>query len=198
MMTEVKRLFDFPYYQLENFKLEKSLVTKYGDDWIATSTEEYIAKANKISRALLRLGINRKDNIAIISTSNRTEWNIMDIGILQTGAQDVPIYPSISEDEYAYVLNHSESKYCFVSDKEVLDKVNKVKDQIPSLKEIYSFDDIKGTKSWKELLELGEDDSNQEELDSIKAQITEEDLATIIYTSGTTGKPKGVIFLIKI
>lgn len=193
MMTEVKRLFDFPYYQLENFKLEKSLVTKYGDDWIATSTEEYIAKANKISRALLRLGINRKDNIAIISTSNRTEWNIMDIGILQTGAQDVPIYPSISEDEYAYVLNHSESKYCFVSDKEVLDKVNKVKDQIPSLKEIYSFDDIKGTKSWKELLELGEDDSNQEELDSIKAQITEEDLATIIYTSGTTGKPKGVM-----
>ena len=189
MMTEVKRLFDFPYYQLENFKLEKSLVTKYGDDWIATSTEEYIAKANKISRALLRLGINRKDNIAIISTSNRTEWNIMDIGILQTGAQDVPIYPSISEDEYAYVLDHSESKYCFVSDKEVLDKVNKVKDQIPSLKEIYSFDDIKGTKSWKELLELGEDDSNQEELDSIKAQITEEDLATIIYTSGTTGKP---------
>ena len=192
-MTEVKRLFDFPYYQLENFKLEKSLVTKYGNDWIATSTEEYIDKANKISRALLRLGINRKDNIAIISTSNRTEWNIMDIGILQTGAQDVPIYPSISEEEYAYVLNHSESKYCFVSDKEVLDKVNKIKSQIPSLKEVYSFDDIEGTKSWKELLELGEDDSNQEELDSIKAQITEDDLATIIYTSGTTGKPKGVM-----
>lgn len=192
-MTEVKRLFDFPYYQLENFKLEKSLVTKYGNDWIATSTEEYIDKANKISRALLRLGINRKDNIAIISTSNRTEWNIMDIGILQTGAQDVPIYPSISEEEYAYVLNHSESKYCFVSDKEVLDKVNKIKSQIPSLKEVYSFDDIEGTKSWKELLELGEDDSNQDELDSIKAQITEDDLATIIYTSGTTGKPKGVM-----
>ncbi|MDT0295373.1 long-chain fatty acid--CoA ligase [Mesonia ostreae] len=192
-MTEVKRLFDFPYYQLENFKLEKSLVTKYGNDWIATSTEEYINKANKISRALLRLGINRKDNIAIISTSNRTEWNIMDIGILQTGAQDVPIYPSISEEEYAYVLNHSEAKYCFVSDKEVLDKVNKIKSQIPSLKEVYSFDRIEGTKNWKELLELGEDDSNQEELDSIKAQITEDDLATIIYTSGTTGKPKGVM-----
>src|SRR5690606_18284050 len=145
---------------LENFKLQKSLVTKYGNEWIATSTEEYINKANKISRALLRLGVNKKDNLAIISTSNRTEWNIMDIGILQTGAQDVPIYPTISEEEYAYVLNHSESIYCFVSDKEVLDKVNRIKNQVPSLKEVYSFDDIDGAKSWKELLELGEDDSN--------------------------------------
>lgn len=192
-MTEVKRLFDFPYYQLENFKLQKSLVTKYGNEWIATSTEEYIYKANKISRALLRLGVNKKDNIAIISTSNRTEWNIMDIGILQTGAQDVPIYPTISEEEYAYVLNHSESIYCFVSDKEVLDKVNRIKNQVPSLKEVYSFDDIEGAKSWKELLELGEDDSNQKEVEDIKSQISEDDLATIIYTSGTTGKPKGVM-----
>jgi len=192
-MTEVKRLFDFPYYQLENFKLQKSLVTKYGNEWIATSTEEYISKANKISRALLRLGVNKKDNIAIISTSNRTEWNIMDIGILQTGAQDVPIYPTISEEEYAYVLNHSESIYCFVSDKEVLDKVNRIKNQVPSLKEVYSFDDIEGAKSWKELLELGEDDSNQKEVEDIKSQISEDDLATIIYTSGTTGKPKGVM-----
>ncbi|TXK80139.1 long-chain fatty acid--CoA ligase [Mesonia sp. K4-1] len=192
-MTEVKRLFDFPYYQLENFKLQKSLVTKYGNEWIATSTEEYINKANKISRALLRLGVNKKDNIAIISTSNRTEWNIMDIGILQTGAQDVPIYPTISEEEYAYVLNHSESIYCFVSDKEVLEKVNRIKNQVPSLKEVYSFDDIEGAKSWKELLELGEDDSNQKEVEDIKSQISEDDLATIIYTSGTTGKPKGVM-----
>lgn len=192
-MTEVKRLFDFPYYQLENFKLQKSLVTKYGNEWIATSTEEYINKANKISRALLRLGVNKKDNIAIISTSNRTEWNIMDIGVLQTGAQDVPIYPTISEEEYAYVLNHSESIYCFVSDKEVLDKVNRIKNQVPSLKEVYSFDDIEGAKSWKELLELGEDDSNQKEVEDIKSQISEDDLATIIYTSGTTGKPKGVM-----
>lgn len=192
-MTEVKRLFDFPYYQLENFKLQKSLVTKYGNEWIATSTEEYINKANKISRALLRLGVNKKDNIAIISTSNRTEWNIMDIGILQTGAQNVPIYPTISEEEYAYVLNHSESIYCFVSDKEVLDKVNRIKNQVPSLKEVYSFDDIEGAKSWKELLELGEDDSNQKEVEDIKSQISEDDLATIIYTSGTTGKPKGVM-----
>ena len=192
-MTEIKRLFDFPYYQLEKFNLNQALVTKYNGEWIGTSTEEYIAKANKISRALLRMGVNPNDKIALISTSNRTEWNIMDIGILQIGAQDVPIYPTISEDEYAYVLNHSESKYCFVSDEEVLAKVNKIKDQVPSLQEVYSFDQIMNTKNWSELLELGEDESNQGEVDRIKASITEDDLATIIYTSGTTGKPKGVM-----
>jgi len=154
-MTEIKRLFDFPYYQLEKFNLNQALVTKYNGEWIGTSTEEYIAKANKISRALLRMGVNPNDKIALISTSNRTEWNIMDIGILQIGAQDVPIYPTISEEEYAYVLNHSESKYCFVSDEEVLAKVNKIKDQVPSLQEVYSFDQIMNTKNWSELLELG-------------------------------------------
>ena len=192
-MTEIKRLFDFPYYQLEKFNLNQALVTKYNGEWIGTSTEEYIAKANKISRALLRMGVNPNDKIALISTSNRTEWNIMDIGILQIGAQDVPIYPTISEEEYAYVLNHSESKYCFVSDEEVLAKVNKIKDQVPSLQEVYSFDQIMNTKNWSELLELGEDESNQGEVDRIKDSISEDDLATIIYTSGTTGKPKGVM-----
>ncbi|HIO25857.1 MAG TPA: long-chain fatty acid--CoA ligase, partial [Flavobacteriaceae bacterium] len=192
-MTEIKRLFDFPYYQLEKFNLNQALVTKYNGEWIGTSTEEYIAKANKISRALLRMGVNPNDKIALISTSNRTEWNIMDIGILQIGAQDVPIYPTISEEEYAYVLNHSESKYCFVSDEEVLAKVNKIKDQVPSLQEVYSFDQIMNTKNWSELLELGEDESNQAEVDRIKDSISEDDLATIIYTSGTTGRPKGVL-----
>ncbi|WP_304037326.1 AMP-dependent synthetase/ligase [Mesonia mobilis] len=192
-MTEIKRLFDFPYYQLEKFNLNQALVTKYNGEWIGTSTEEYIAKANKISRALLRMGVNPNDKVAIISTSNRTEWNIMDIGILQIGAQDVPIYPTISEEEYAYVLNHSESKYCFVSDEEVLAKVNKIKDQVPSLQEVYSFDQIMNTKNWSELLELGEDESNQGEVDRIKDSISEDDLATIIYTSGTTGRPKGVM-----
>ncbi|MBW2961446.1 AMP-dependent synthetase/ligase [Mesonia aestuariivivens] len=192
-MTEIKRLFDFPYYQLEKFNLNQALVTKYNGEWIATSTEEYIAKANKISRALLRMGVNPNDKIALISTSNRTEWNIMDIGILQIGAQDVPVYPTISEEEYAYVLNHCGAKYCFVSDEEVLAKVNKIKEKIPSLKDVYSFDQIINTKNWSELLELGEDNSNQSEVDRIKSTITEDDLATIIYTSGTTGKPKGVM-----
>ncbi|PZD77924.1 long-chain fatty acid--CoA ligase [Mesonia sp. K7] len=192
-MEPVKRLFDIPYHQLEKFNLKDALVTKYDGNWVATSTEEYIDKANKISRALVKMGVQPNDKIAIISTNNRTEWNIVDIGILQTGAQDVPIYPSISEEEYAYVLNHSEAKYCFVSDKEVLDKVSRIKNQVPSLQEVYTFDKISRAKNWEELLESGKDTANQDVVEDRKKNIKETDIATLIYTSGTTGKPKGVM-----
>jgi long-chain acyl-CoA synthetase len=192
-MTDVKRLFDFPYYQLEKYPQEKALVSKINGEWIGTSTQEYIDKANAISRGLIRLGVQPNDKVAIISMTNRTEWNICDIGILQTGAQDVPIYPTISEGDYEYVLNHSESVYCFVSCKEVLDKINKIKDNVPSLKGVYSFDDIGSCSSWNEVLKLGEDVSNQNEVEKRKAAVNEDDLATLIYTSGTTGRPKGVM-----
>src|SRR5690554_461714 len=192
-MKDPKRLFDFPYYQLEHYPLEKALVTKYDGKWVPTSTQEYINKANAISRALIRMGVKPNDKVALISTTNRTEWNICDIGIMQTGAQDVPIYPTISEEEYQYVLNHSECMYCFVSDKEVYDKVMAIKANVPSLKEVYTFNEVKGAKNWSEVLELGKDDSNQEEVEKRMAAIGEDDLATLIYTSGTTGRPKGVM-----
>lgn len=192
-MTDPKRLFDFPYYQLEKYPQEKALVTKYNGKWKATSTQEYINKANAISRALIMMGVKPNDKVALISTNNRTEWNICDIGIMQTGAQDVPIYPTISESEYEYVLNHSESVYCFVSDKEVYNKVMAIKANVPSLKEVYTFDEVNGAKNWSEVLDKGKDESNQNELDKRKEAIHEDDVATLIYTSGTTGKPKGVM-----
>jgi len=192
MSTEITRLFDFPYYAQKKYNLKKALVTKYGDKWVATSTEEYIQKANQISRALLRLGVQPNDKIAIISTTNRTEWNIMDIGILQTGAQSVPIYPTISKEDYEYVLNHSESIYCFASDEMIVEKLNQIKGNT-KLKEVYTFDEIGGEKNWKEVLELGEDNANQDEVEKRKDAVTSDDLATLIYTSGTTGRPKGVM-----
>ena len=192
-MSSIKRLFDFPYYQLENYNLEKSLVSKKQGKWIATSTQEYIDKANAISRGLIQLGVQPNDKVAIISMTNRTEWNICDIGILQTGAQDVPIYPTISQEDYAYILNHSQSVYCFVSCEFVLEKINNIKDQVPSLKGVYSFDTIAGCNHWEKLLALGKDESYQKEVEKRKNNIKELDLATIIYTSGTTGKPKGVM-----
>ncbi len=193
-MTQITRLFDFPYYQQQQFtNIPDALVTKYGDKWVKTSTEEYLDKANRISRALLRMGIQKNDKIAVISSNNRTEWNIMDIGVLQTGAQNVPIYPTISEEDYQYILNHSESIYCFVSDTEVLRKLNLIRHNVPNLKEVFSFDDIPGCKNWVELLELGADESNQAEVQQRKDAVSTTDLATIIYTSGTTGKPKGVM-----
>jgi long-chain acyl-CoA synthetase len=192
-MIAITRLFDFPYYQLEKNNIKNCLVTKYNGKWIETSTQEYIDKANAISRALLKLGVEKNDKIAIISSNNRTEWNIMDIGALQTGAQTVPVYPTISEEDYEYILNHSESSYCFVSDEEVLRKVNSIKKNVPKLKEVYSFNEIPGCKNWTELLQLGEDNSNQNEVEIRKENVKPEELATIIYTSGTTGKPKGVM-----
>ncbi|SHF53778.1 long-chain acyl-CoA synthetase [Salegentibacter echinorum] len=191
-MSKPTRLFDFPYFQLENHALEKALVTKYNGSWEAVSTQEYIDMANTISRGLLRLGIKPNDKIAIISTSNRTEWNIMDIGVLQIGAQTVPIYPTISEDDYQYVLSHSEATHCFISDREVLEKLNAIKSET-NLKEVYSFDEIPEVKNWKEVLELGEDKENQQEVEELKNGVKADDVATLIYTSGTTGKPKGVM-----
>ena len=192
MPTNISRLFDFPYYQLEKFKLNKAFTSFKDGKWNSISTQEYIDNANQISRGLLRLGVRKNDKIAIISTTNRTEWNIMDIGILQLGAQNVPIYPTISKEDYAYVLNHSEAIYCFVSDATILEKLNQIKDQT-KLKGVYTFDDIKDEKSWNDVLQLGEDKSNQTEVEECKKLVNSDDLATLIYTSGTTGRPKGVM-----
>lgn len=192
-METVTRIFDFPYYQLAKNNLSDCLVTKYHGQWKNTSTREFIDQANAISRALLKMGVKKNDKIALISSNNRTEWSVMDIGILQVGAQTIPIYPTITAEEYQYVLNHSESIYCFISDQEIFEKIRTVQSQVPTLKEVYSFDEIPGCKNWKELLQSGTDQSTQAEVEARKAEVLPSDLATIIYTSGTTGTPKGVM-----
>jgi len=192
MPVEITRLFDFPYYQLETYNLKKAFSTKYNGKWESISSKEYVDKANQLSRGLLKLGVKPNDKVAIISTTNRNEWNICDIGLMQLGVQTVPIYPTISKEDYEYVLNHSESVYCFVSDTEVLEKLNQIKDKT-HLKDVFTFDDVKGEKSWKDVLTLGESDENQAEVEARKKEVKPDDLATIIYTSGTTGRPKGVM-----
>ena len=193
MQNNITRLFDIPYYQKDTYNLTKAFVTKYHGEWVATSTQEYLDKANAISRGLLRLGIKPGDKIAVISSNNRTEWNILDIGILQLGAINVPIYPTISKEDFEYIFNHAEVKVCFLSDKELYKKVKAVKDKVPTLEEVYSFEELTKCKNWNEVLKLGEDTSNQNEVEALKEKVKTEDLATIIYTSGTTGKPKGVM-----
>ena len=192
-MQNITRLFDFPYYQLEKYNLPNCFLDKRNGEWVPMSTQEYVDKANAVSRGLLKMGVQPDDKIALISMTNRSEWNVMDTGILQLGAQNVPIYPTISEEDYAYVLNHSESTYCFVSCSEVYAKVMSIKDQVPSLKEVYSFDSLDNCKNWNVVLELGADNSNQDVVEDRKASVTPDTLATLIYTSGTTGRPKGVM-----
>ncbi|HJD86081.1 MAG TPA: long-chain fatty acid--CoA ligase [Empedobacter falsenii] len=190
---EIKRLFDFPQNQLENNPREDALVSKVNGAWVKTSTQEYLAKANAFSRGLLQLGIKPQDKIAIVTTTNRTEWNICDIGIQQVGAISVPLYPTLSEDDFDYILNNAECKFVIVSDKNLYDTVSAVKEKVSTLVGIYSFDEINGVPNFREILDLGEDNSTQHEVDSIKEIIKPSDVATLIYTSGTTGRPKGVV-----
>lgn len=193
MPKEIKRLFDFLDYQIENHNLSKSLVSKSSGAWVSTSSKEFAEQANALSRGLLHLGVKPNDKIAVISSSNRTEWNILDMAVLQIGAQNVPIYPTIGESEYQYIFNHAEVTFCFLSDEGLFKKANAVKNEVPTLKEIYSFDTIQGCKNWMEVLALGADMAKQAEVEKLKDAVSADDLATIIYTSGTTGVPKGVM-----
>src|SRR5210317_2037853 len=142
------RLFDFIAYQQDNAPLEKSFTTKYNGKWESVSTTEFCEKSRALSRALVELGIQPQDKIAMISSNNRTEWSLIDVAVLTLGAVNVPIYPTISSQDYEYILNHSESQYVFVSDQEVYNKVMAIKDNVKSLKKIYSFDSLEGCAHW--------------------------------------------------
>jgi len=192
MTKTATRLFDFAYLQLKNNPQLKLFNTKKNNEWIATSTIEYIELANTVSRALLRLNIKPGDKIAVVTATNRVEWSILDLAALQIGAINVPLYPTISSDDYAYIINHSDAVLCFVSDKGLAKKVSKIKEKT-QIQDLYSFDTLKNYSSWESLLKLGEDTSNQSEVDALKNNVNKTDLATIIYTSGTTGIPKGVM-----
>ncbi len=189
----VTRLFDISRHCLEKFPNDKMFSTKYDGEWKSLSTQEFVNNGNAASRGLLKLGIEPGDKIAIITSATRNEWVVMDLGILQIGAVSVPVYPTISTDDYEYIFNNSDAKYCFVSDRGLYDKVAAIKSKVPSLQGIFSFDEIDGVANWQEVMNMGADDATQGEVDDIARSIKEDDLATIIYTSGTTGKPKGVM-----
>ncbi|MCF2875112.1 MULTISPECIES: AMP-dependent synthetase/ligase [unclassified Tenacibaculum] len=190
--TEITRLFDFPYYQLHTYPQQKCLVYKEENAWKNISTQNYIEQANQVSRALLKLGIKKGDKIAVITSVNQPKWHILDIGVMQIGAINVPLYPTFSEKDYAYILNHSDSVFCFVSDDELYQKVIKVQDQT-QIKKVYTFEEIDTDYSWTSFLSQGKNNELQSTVESSKNNVQPEDLATIIYTSGTTGTPKGVM-----
>ena len=189
---EPKRLFDFAYYALKNHPRPDALNTKVKGEWHSLSTQEYIDKAESLARGLIELGVQPGDKIAIISTNNRTEWNICDQAILSVGAIDVPVYPTITPEDYEFIFNDAEVKYCFLSDEDLFKKVDAIKDKVPSLKNIYSFEPIKGCDSWDNVF-MTVKEKNQTELASRMKVVKPEELATLIYTSGTTGTPKGVM-----
>jgi long-chain acyl-CoA synthetase len=190
-MNEVKRLFDLPDYQLRNFPKEAMFVSKLEGSWTPITTEAFVDKALQLSKGLVGLGVSQGDCIGLVS-SNRLEWNLMDIAIQQVGATVVPIYPNISSADYVYIFNDANLKYAFVGDASLYQKISAKKDQIPCLIELFTFDEVEGARNYWDIVELGASVDNYK-VKELKANVRNEDLATIIYTSGTTGNPKGVM-----
>lgn len=188
---QVTRLFDIIQHQKANSPKEKALSGKRNGEWKSYSTDDCLDNYNKISRGLIALGAQPKDMIGLISGS-RPEWNFVDMGIVQTGAISVPIYPTISASEFQYIFNHAELKYVIVENKGLYAKVMEIIDKVPSLKGVFTIDEVEGAKSLADLMAAGEN-TPQSEVEARKDAVKPEELATIIYTSGTTGNPKGVM-----
>ena len=195
---EVKRLFDCIDHQLQHFPKPDMLNAKVNGEWISYSTQQVKEIVDELSAGLIELGVSSNDfsdegtdKIGIIS-NNRPEWIFTDLAVQQTGAMLVPVYPTTSANELQFILNDALVKYMFVSSQELFDKVNSIKAGVPSLKKIFSFDEVEGVDHWKVISALATASSKQK-LTEIKQQITPDNLATIIYTSGTTGTPKGVM-----
>lgn len=191
-METPKRLFDFPRYQQAAYPMEVMMSSKYLGEWKTYSTNAFVEKMDAMSRGLIALGVNPGDRIALISHNNRSEWNICDHAILQVGAIDVPIYPTMTESDYEYIFNHAEVSHCFVSNEELYRKVEAIRDKVPSLKGVYTYEPVEGAPHWEEVAAKGSQEQ-QAELEKRAAAVKEDDLATLIYTSGTTGLPKGVM-----
>jgi long-chain acyl-CoA synthetase len=197
-MTEPKRLFDCLRYHLDRTPLDDMLAAKEGGQWKKYSTQEVATIVNKLSAGLLAMGIGGgdmsdegRDKVAILCR-NRPEWIMLDLAVQQIGAILTPIYPTISVNELEFVLKDAAVKLAFVNDQDLYLKVLSIKNNVPSLQEIITFEHVNGTRHWKEVMAAGTDEWIQK-VKPIADSIQYEDLATIIYTSGTTGTPKGVM-----
>ncbi|MFP4046817.1 MAG: AMP-dependent synthetase/ligase, partial [Bacteroidales bacterium] len=191
---EVLRTFDILKRLEKKFPKDDILAGKKGGVWHKYSTKEYIEYVNCLSYGLLDLGFKKGDKIATIA-NNRPEWNFIDFAMAQVGIIHVPIYPTISHEDYKYILRHSDVKAVFVGNRSIYNKISPIARKIRRIKMIYSFDKTEETNYWYEIAETGKNTEAKyrDELQSIRNSISKDDLVTIIYTSGTTGKPKGVM-----
>jgi len=192
---EIKRIFDF----LENYKTKyaghpDALAVKRNRKWEYFSAADYLKRVNEVSCGLLAMGFQKGDKIATI-TNNRPEWNFMDMGMAQIGVVHVPVYPTINYEEYVHILSHSEVRIIIVSDKILYKKIKPIADEIQTVENVYTFDDIEDALNWELIVKegIGKEEVLMPIVEKIKAGVEESDMASIIYTSGTTGLSKGVM-----
>lgn len=193
MVKSINRIFDLlELYKDEYKSKEDAFSCKKNGFWEHYSSADYIANSDLLSLGLLSLGVKKGDRIATIMV-NCPEWNFFDMGIMQTGAVQVPVYPTISEDNYRYILKDAGIEYLIVSNGEIFQRVSNIVKESDTIKGVFSIEPVPGIRLWKEILELGRNYPHPEDLDSIKSSIVPLDLVSLIYTSGTTGRPKGVM-----
>ena len=190
-MFYAKRLFDVPYHQVKNYPSATMFATKIAGDWIGTSTQQFLDEVMLVSRGLIALNIQKGDRVSV-SANNRVEWNVFDIAVQQIGAILVPLYPTSSESDYSFIINNASVKLIVVSNKELFDKVEKIRSTTPSLSSVFTFDQVEGATNWKAIHEQAAK-VEESEVTARMAEVSSADLVTIIYTSGTTGNPKGVM-----
>ena len=197
-MNEHFRIFDCIDFQLNKFPKPDMLAGKENGQWRTYSTTEVKQTVNKLSAGLMRLGlggndmtVERQDKVALIS-KNRPEWLMLDMACQQIGALLCPVYPTTNINELEFIFNEAKIKFVFISGQELLDKINFIRNRIPSLINVYSFDELPQVDHWKKIMDQVEP-ADFDKLELIKKTILPEHCATIIYTSGTTGTPKGVM-----
>ena len=189
-MEAIARVFDLLEHN-KKFPKTDIVAGKRDGKWTKYSTAEFIDLVNRVSRGLIKAGIKKGDKVAIMSP-NRPEWNICDFGIMQIGATQVPMYPTLAENDIRFILNDAEVRLIFVSDKDLVQKVRCVEKKPGSDLKIYTYDQVPGESHWVEIISAGQE-SNDINLMPYKDAVNPDDLLTLIYTSGTTGTPKGVM-----
>jgi len=189
--SNITRVFDLLPNCVLDVNKNDTFANKINGEWKKYNANEVIKIVNNVSLGLMKLGVKKDDKIAIISP-NRPEWNFVELGIQQLGAVSVPMYPTITIEDYKYIFNDAEVKFIFVSGKDLLAKVNEATKTLEGIQGIYTFDKINDAKHWTEITDLAKGEDNSQ-LDPFKASVQPSDLLTLIYTSGTTGQPKGVM-----
>lgn len=186
---QITRLFDLINHQIATYDKDVALARKENGEWKTYSSRDLKRIVDNLSLAFIKTGIIKDDKVAIIS-NNRPEWNFIDLALQQIGAISVPMYPTITVDDYNYIFHHAEVKKIFVGDIEIYEKAKEASKDMDV--QIFSFDRIEGCEYWEDFMAHG-DGGDIAELDEKKEAVKTDDLFTIIYTSGTTGRPKGVM-----
>ncbi len=190
----VTRVFDILGQYRSKYPMSVALAGKEHGQWKYYSGEDYVSRAEQFACGLLSLGFEKGDKIATVS-NNRPEWNIADMGMLQAGVVHLPVYPNIGTEDYRYIFSHAAPKAILLSDKSLYEKLKPILEASPSIRFVFSFNEIEGVAHWSELLRSGEEKSEylRSHLVQRRESILPGELCTLIYTSGTTGVPKGVM-----